>query len=119
MWTSKIGNVAEHLRLGLSNEGALLDVDLDLTGPGGSGAPQFRCRLRNVEDAQSHSFDVLAYLDTQNDPPQFNAVVVFDFDTLTTPGVYVCEVDAEIDGEAVSFPSASNILIEFKRGVGP
>lgn len=103
-----------HLRFTLANDGVVINPS-DMTGPDGSGAPQFRMRLRNEENALAHSFDVIDYSSPSDD---FNAEVVFTFDALTTPGVYVCEVDAAIDGERVTFPSDGNRQIRFTRDVG-
>jgi hypothetical protein len=116
IWTSKIGVVGKHLRLGLRDASGLVDF-AGLSGPGGSGAPQLRMRLRGADTDTAISRDVIAYTDSENDPDLYNAEVVFSDFTGIVAGVYLCEVDAHQGGEDVTFPAGSYFLIRFRSGV--
>jgi len=88
-----------------------------LSGPDETGAPQLRIRRRYSAAEVVLSFDVIEYEDSTD----YNCEVVFsdaDFalDDFVS-GVYVCEVDANIGGENVTFPDDGYFLIEFKPGV--
>lgn len=116
MWVTKIGNRAKTFLIGLVRNDVLLTFT-DLSGPGGSGAPLFRMRLRTEEPTESLEFTVTAYTDTLNDPPVYNAQVDFGSFTDIVPGIYIAEVNAHLDGADVDFPDDSYFLLKFLRGI--
>lgn len=114
-WTSKIGNEAKPFRVSLTTDGTPVAF-ASLTGPGGSGVPQLRLRLRENAAAAVLSFDLSAYADPDG---VYNAQRFFtdaDFAAIT-PGIYVAEIDAELSGRDVTFPDDRHALIRFLPSV--
>lgn len=109
MWTSKIGNVGKPLLLGLTHEGDLVDFE-ELSGPGGTGAPQLRLRPRTFATDTTLSFDVEAY---DGDLEGYNAQVTFTDFTGIEARAYLVEVDASFGGQDITFPEDGHIEIGF------
>lgn len=118
MWTSKLGVIGKPLIIGLYRNGTLMDFTL-LTGPGGSGAPVLRFRLRTAAPGSEVSVDLVIYTDVTNSPPKFNAQRVWvagDFSGLAA-GTYIAEVDAHFAGEDVTFPDDGYFEMRFLGGI--
>lgn len=115
MWTTKHGHHAEPMPLALTLSGEAVDF-ADLAGPGGSGVPQLRMRLRARPDGTVTAFGVEAYSGGSDD---YNAQVTFPgaaLDALDV-GVYIAEVDAHIDGADVTFPREDYFLVRVQAGL--
>jgi hypothetical protein len=108
MWTSKLGATGKPLVLGLLVSGELVDFE-DLT------TPTLFMRKKHAEPLTTLQFAVTAYTDTLNDPPAYNAQVLFNFDDIQE-GEYLAEIVAEIGETIVSFPDDSYLTLRFLRG---
>lgn len=108
MWTTKHGNAAQPLLLGLTTgaSGALIAFG-DLGAPTGESAPQLRVRRQYDRNATVFSFDVIAYADSRN-PVLYNAQVQFTAADLASlvPGTYLFEVEGTLNGEPAKFPGS-------------
>lgn len=103
LWTSRIGDTAKTLLLALAQDDVLLDfADFE--------SVELRMRLRSDPAADIFVFPVTAYAGGN---PDYNAEVVFEFDTLVA-GLYSAEVVATLTGgTVVTFPDDERLLLRF------
>lgn len=115
IWTRRRNALGRSLIFGLVHDGALVPLT-DLNDI----LVRFRLRTATRDLAVTGQGTLVAYEDTQNTPPLYNAEYRWSPEDPDEPGIYVFEIDAaDAAGNVVTFPNTGQpILIRIAEDVG-